>query len=393
MYIKEKLLKILNIKNWLIILASAFMLFSSGAYIISELVYYSDDLETAMSAVSMDECIFQVILSFILLIIVYISKEKIYFANFCSSYFEGDLHGKIKYEDLSKVTGMPTKRIKFNLKFLRLYLMKNFNLGEVNGKEMIILESKTCLCSCNYCGAPIEASVYFNGECSYCGGSDLHARIITGNRFYDISNEVSQGVNNPKYYLDKRSTLKRTFLAIGMAILLFVTLIIFIMSISDVSHYFDKEYQKKILLSPDNHLSSYALIKADILDTIIYDAVFLIVAVPLLAFIIKKLRSLNNATNYSQYLSTCKKPFIDIAKIPSCSSEKSGVKKINRSLRYRYLRNCCLEMHDEHLKVALAKKIVKDQCPSCGASIVGAADENYVCKYCGNKIMDVVVKK
>ena len=60
---------------------------------------------------------------------------------------------------------------------------------------------------------------------------------------------------------------------------------------------------------------------------------------------------------------------------------------------YRYLRNCCLEMHDEHLKVALAKKIVKDQCPSCGASIVGAADENYVCKYCGNKIMDVVVKK
>ena len=33
------------------------------------------------------------------------------------------------------------------------------------------------------------------------------------------------------------------------------------------------------------------------------------------------------------------------------------------------------------------------QCPSCGASIVGAVDENYVCSYCGNLIMGVIEKK
>lgn len=393
MYIREKILKFLNIKNWIIIIASAWMLFSAGSYIISELAYYSDDIETAMSAVSMNECIFEVIVSVILLLIVYFSKEKIYFANFCSSYFEGDLHGKIDYDDLSKVTRMSPNRIKRNLGFLRKYLMKNFKLGEVNGKEMIILESKTCMCSCNYCGAPIEASVYFNGECSYCGGSDLHARIITGNRFYDISSDVSHGVNNPKYYLDKRSNLKRVFLIIGMSILLFATLIIFMMTISDVSHYFDTEYQKEVLLSKDNHLFSYELIKADILGTIIYDVIFLCVSVPLLTFVIKKVRSLNSADNYSKYFALCTRPFIDVNSVPNCNSEKSCIKKINRSLRYRYLRNCCLEMHDGCLKVALAKKIVKDQCPSCGASIVGAADEDYVCRYCGNRIMNVIVKK
>ncbi len=43
--------------------------------------------------------------------------------------------------------------------------------------------------------------------------------------------------------------------------------------------------------------------------------------------------------------------------------------------------------------VALGKQIVKDRCPNCGGAIVGAADKDYICRYCGSKIMDVIVKK
>ena len=58
-----------------------------------------------------------------------------------------------------------------------------------------------------------------------------------------------------------------------------------------------------------------------------------------------------------------------------------------------YLKNCILERHSGVLEVALAKKIVKDKCPSCGGPITGASDRDYICQYCGAKIMDVVTKK
>ena len=38
-------------------------------------------------------------------------------------------------------------------------------------------------------------------------------------------------------------------------------------------------------------------------------------------------------------------------------------------------------------------KTYEDICPNCGGAIVGAADKDYICRYCGSKIMDVIVKK
>ena len=88
------------------------------------------------------------------------------------------------------------------------------------------------------------------------------------------------------------------------------------------------------------------------------------------------------------------KPFIPTSEIPSIQAK--GEKKIRRvrgALRNGYLSHCTLEMHDDEMKVALAKKIVKDTCPSCASPIVGAVDENYTCQVCGNRIMGVIEKK
>lgn len=66
---------------------------------------------------------------------------------------------------------------------------------------------------------------------------------------------------------------------------------------------------------------------------------------------------------------------------------------VRSAMRYGFLKNCTLDKHDNKLRVALAKKIVKDACPHCNAPIVGAVVVNYTCKYCGKTIMDVMERK
>lgn len=155
----------------------------------------------------------------------------------------------------------------------------------------------------------------------------------------------------------------------------------------------DRAYQKEILFSPDNHLMSYELIKGDILNSIVYDIVFLTIFTPLAILRIRKIICINTAINCSTFFSRCNKPFIDVTEIPDSENSRTYLKKIRSSIKRHYLINCTLEMHDNSLKVALAKKVVKDQCPTCGAPITDAVYEDYICKYCNNKIKDVVIKK
>jgi len=69
------------------------------------------------------------------------------------------------------------------------------------------------------------------------------------------------------------------------------------------------------------------------------------------------------------------------------------LKLITDSIKYGYLVNCTMEIHDGKPYITLAKKVVKDKCPYCGAPIVGVYDDTYVCQYCGNRITGVLKKK
>ena len=100
--------------------------------------------------------------------------------------------------------------------------------------------------------------------------------------------------------------------------------------------------------------------------------------------------------SYANYLARCKRAIIPIHWLPTVNVKENklnGVKLVHAAMRRRYLNNCTFEMHEGELKIALAKKIVKDKCPSCGGAITGAVNEHYRCRYCNNLIMDVVVKK
>ncbi len=111
------------------------------------------------------------------------------------------------------------------------------------------------------------------------------------------------------------------------------------------------------------------------------------------------------ARKYSKVFLNSSKPFIDISDLPSYAYRdytymtnpelRNNILKqnIEGALKYGYLKNCTIEIHNGICQIALEKKIVKDMCPSCGAPIVGVEDDTYVCEYCGNKIFDVVKKK
>lgn len=394
MYLREKRIKLLKCKNVVFTVLGIFFVASSLYVLISLVSHYHDDLKTVLEAKATPECVVSIIIGTVLLLAAGASRRLIGNANFYSSYFEGDLSGYIQYRDLAEVMGISAARVRLQLLFFRKVYMKGYELGTVNHMEQIVLNSKICTCECKHCGASIEKRVYFTGICPYCGNSDLSARVLTDNRFYCIENQVAEGVKNPDFYAIKHLAAKRMLFALYLGLGLFVIMIAAIYCLGNFFHYHDQEYLKDLLLSGKSPYSSFELIKADIMDSIIWGVALALALIPVVLYRVKKIRYINMADNCSLYFAQCKTPFIDARSLPVLTvNPNKNLKSVRSALRLRYLLNCTLEKHEDTLKVALARRIVKDQCPSCGGAIVGAVDEHYQCRYCGNVIMDVIRKK
>lgn len=395
MYLREKRIKLLKIKNIIFVIIGMFCVASSVFVLTSLISYYRDDLKIVLEAKATPDCVKNIIIGMILLVIAGISRRRIGDANFYSSYFEGDLSGYIQYGDLAEVTGKSEGTVKRQLHFFRKIYMKGYELEMVDHIEQIVLNSKKCICECKNCAGLMEKRIYFTGVCPYCGSSDLFARVLTNNRFYSIENRMSKGVKNPEFYSVKNITMKKKWFLLYLCLGLFAAAIGMIICLGNIADYNNQEYLKEVLLSGKSHYSSFALIKAEIMDNIIMGGVLALAFIPVVTNRFKKIKYISAADNCSQYFSRCKTPFVNAQNLPvapNISNKGRGLKLVRGAIRQRYLLNCTFEKHDGVLKVALAKKIVKDQCPSCGGAIVGAVDEHYKCRYCGNIIMGVIRK-
>lgn len=396
MYLREKRIKILKIKNVIFTAIGLFFVIESVFVMVSLISYYHDDLETVLEAKATPESIVTFIIGIVLLLTAGISRRLIGDANFYSSYFEGDLSGYIQYSDLADVTGKSAGMIRQQLHFFRKAYMKGYELKKVDHAEQVVLNSKISACECRHCGASIEKRIYFTGICPYCGNSDLFAKVLTDNRFYSIENRVSEGLKNPEFYSVKNLITKKILFVIYLCLGLCVISIGAVVCLGNIADYNNQEYLKEVLLSGKSPYSSYALIKAEIMDNIIMGAVFALAFIPVAFNRFKKIKYIFVSDDCSQFFAQCKTPFIDAENLPVLTkntNRKRVLKSVRGALRQRYLLNCTFEKHEDVLKVALARKIVKDQCPSCSGAIVGAVDEHYQCKYCGNIIMGVVHKK
>ncbi|MCD8187536.1 MAG: hypothetical protein LUD57_02750 [Ruminococcus sp.] len=365
MYLKENVIKLLHVKNVIFIIVSVFSILVCGTYIISEFTYYRDDIEYALEAVSMKSSIIWIIISTVLLVFSAVSRTMIKKAAFYSSFFEGDLDRFVKYSDLAAVTGKKPSTVKLQLTFFRFIYMKNYRLTKKDNAEIVELYSKKITCECRSCGAHMEKRAFFTNACPYCGSSDLFAKVLANDRFYSISSDFRSGIKNPDYYKGKSLNLKLLIYSVLNCIGLFLAICMFFVDVTYISNYFDHDYQREVLLSNENHLYSYDLIKTDILDSIIYVSIFFIVFFVLSYLGIKRQRSIINAKSYAEFFSKCGSPFVEVKSLPAIlpSREKKKLKKFGKAVEYRYLVHCTLEMHNNAIVAALAKKIVKDQCP------------------------------
>jgi Zn finger protein HypA/HybF involved in hydrogenase expression len=353
-------------------------------------------METFRTAKAMPSAILFLKIGIILLVEALISNKLIFDATFYSRCFEGDLDGYVEYEDLADITVKKKFIVKLQLLFFSSIYMKNYSLKTVDGKEKIVLHSKTVTCQCQSCGAPVEKKIYFTGECPYCGSSDLFAKVISGDRFYSIKSDFSSVRNKPDYYTCKRLTSKKASSLIRLILALIVLAIFSMYLIDQIQKYNDHDYQVKILLSPDNHLKSFDLIKKDIMGNIIFAGTFVAAFLPISIFGILRTRAIITAETCSKKFGNYPKPYVNASDIPPETSNVKParkLKKVKSSLRRGYLKNCSLEKNENIVRVALAIQVVKDKCPFCAAPITGVVNDNYKCSYCGNMIMGVVAKK
>lgn len=391
MYLREKRLKLFKVKNVIMTVLAVVILVISVFDILNLISSYQDDWYTILHAKSTPGSIIGIIFSVLALTEMGLSRRMIHEATFYSSYFEGSLDGYIRFEELASVTGCSLKTVAKKIRiYLRLY-MKDFEVRRNNGGNQIELYSKRTLCECKNCGAAIDKRVYFTGTCGYCGSSDLHAKILAGNRFYSISHDVKLGTNRSSYYKNKHNSTKQVVFIILAALAATVAIIMTCYSLDLASKYIDKAYLREVLLDPDSHLRSYELIKRELRGNIIFGCTIGVCLYILALRRIRRIKLIYAADNFASFFARNKTPFIPAENITKAFSRK-GISQVRRTIRMGYLEHCTLEMHEDKLNVALVKKIVKDTCPSCASPIVGAVDESYVCKYCGKCIMGVIEK-
>ena len=396
MYLKEKKLKLLRVRNAVLTALALFRLLVSGYYIIAEFTYYRDTPEYAWEAVSMKQSMILVPLLILFLMLIGLSRRSMGNARFYSGCFEGDLDGDVSCADLAAVTGLPERRVCRQLRFCRRHYMQNFELNRQADGMHAVLGSKTVLCQCRHCGAQIEKRIFFTGQCPYCRSSDLHAAVLAGAHYVSISHDVKKGARHPDFYAGGSLAAKKGLFVILLAGSGLIVLVSLLSVLSGAAHYWDEDYLKTVLLSPDNHYYSFARIRAHILNSVIFSASFLAVFTPLFFLRLMKLRSVLTAEQCAKYFARVRKPFIPADRLEQACPAASPAKRlraVRNAIRHGYLQNCTLEMHGGKLTAALAKRIIKDQCPGCGAPITGAADEDCTCSFCGRRIMHVVEKK
>ena len=401
MYLKNGLIGFLKVKNVLFLILGVFLVSTSVAIITQLIVGYFGDWFTILHARAFPESVFLIIVGIVLIVCSRISRKLINDACFYSNYFEGDLNGYIDFAELAEVTGKTAEQVRSRVGLVRQLYMKNFRIiRTVNYRypEIIELFSKTVTCSCRSCGGLMEKRVYFEGRCPYCGSSDLTAQVVSGQRLYFINNNTNRKPNNPAYYEGSPLQSKRIGYAVGFGIELFFFLIFLIVFLTMVNNYNNEPYFREML---GRGITSYSLFQSDLLNAIILFA-FALAAIVLTAPItVVRMTTIESAQRYARDFAQYPGPFLTLqeldriqkAKKPDSSvTPEDQYNSIVKAIKEGYLRGCSPEKHGGVLRIALAKQIVKDRCPGCGAPIVGAVTENYSCRYCGRQITGVIRK-
>ena len=369
MYLKNGLIEFLKVKNVILLILGVTFTSISFSLMTQLVVGLHGDFLSIIRAGSLIAAFVFFVFGVSMIVYSRISRMMINEAVFFSGYFEGDLNGYVDFAELAEVTGKTPEQIQSRLRWLRPLYMQNFRvIKTVNYRypEIIELYSKTVTCSCRSCGGWMEKRVYFEGRCPYCGSSDLTAQVVSGQRVYFINDNTTRKPYNPAYYEGSPLQSKRIGYAVGFGVELFFFLIFLIVFLTMVNNYNNEPYFRDMFSSS---MTSFSLFQSGLLNAIIFFAFALAAIVLTVPITFSRMSNIEHIPPEKRY------------------------KNIVEAIKEGYLRGCTPEMHGGVLRIALAKQIVKDRCPGCGAPIVGAVTENYSCRYCGRVITGVIRKQ
>ena len=372
MYTRNLLNKIFKIKNVILYIIGVFAIMGTAYVIVHDIVYDIFSKESLLySSIIM-------VAGVVLIFLGMLSNRWIEDANMYSAYFEGDLDGVIPMADMARLMGAPAWLAIFRLQVLRLIYMKGFSVKNKGRERQIVLGSRKIVCQCNECGGEMERSVHFTGKCSYCGGLDIYTKVLCGEQFYSVKNEIAEGLGNPLYYqmpkLNRKMILAAVIWGIGAMF---------------------------ALISFAGFCDNWSMYRADrsnveVLDTaIVFAAIFIGFLIPMINGI-KRMVYVRVARSSSEYFAKRKTPYVKLSSVPFI---KSGINKrfrekmLKNTVRKRYLMNCNFEIHKNELKLVLSKRIVKNRCPYCGGATSVPVNEHYKCTYCDKKIMNLIKSK
>ncbi len=391
MYLEEKRIRLFTMKNVILVVLGSLFIIVSIAIITNLLAYYADDLQTAIHATAFRESFWNIAIGVLLILIAVLSGSLIGDARFFCSFYENDLVGVVAYDSLSELTGKSTVFLQKEMHFLRRLYMKGFSFEEKKGAEQVLLDSKTVTCNCTSCGAVIEKKVYFTGVCPYCGGSDLKARVITGERFYSIDTDIKDGYQMPDFYKSTQIERRKVLIKGGMILLLLIGFFCLLGGLEAAVHYGDKDYLNEVLLSGKGPYS-IALIQAELLEGIIWDVMFILGFAVLVLRLWGETGRILTAEKAAPVFSRAQVPHVDAQEVQGTLGKPQAMRYVAQAVRSGYLQNCSFEKV-ETVRVALGRKIVKDKCPHCMSPITGVTGDAYVCPYCSEPVMGVVTRK
>ena len=122
----------------------------------------------------------------------------------------------------------------------------------------------------------------------------------------------------------------------------------------------------------------------------LFFGMLIIAMVPLVIGQLGMISKIDIAKKCAEVFAKAKEPFVRKTELPAIRKPINGVCRV---IRQGYAKNCSIECVEGEFRVSLAKKILKDKCPYCGAHIVDVRNEQYTCPYCQRAVMGVVEKK
>ena len=308
MYTRNVLIKILKVKNMILYILGIIVIMGTLYVNVSDMVY---------EIFSTENLLFTGILLLVGLVCVVLgvlSNCWIGDANMYSAYFEGDLDGRISMNDMARLMGMSVAVAKLKLRVFRHVYMKGFCFEKYGNNTYIVLGSRKIVCQCKECGGEMEKSEHFTNKCGYCGGLDISTKVLCGDGFYCIENDIGKGYGNPEFYQMPKLRRKWIWAMVIWGIGAIFVLISIMGFADNFSHYLKDRSNK------------------DVLDTaVVFATICIGFSIPVINGI-KRMEYVRVALISSEYFAKRKTPYVKLSSIPFI---KSG---INKSRRVQVLR-------------------------------------------------------